>query len=265
MSEESALWYSSLDGLSLFARRFGTGSRRGALLCLHDVARTSRSLVPLAQGIASQRRVLIPDLRGHGRSDYPFDLKSYSVKALAEDAAALLATEEIAEAIVLGCGLGGIIALQLAVQHSQSILGVVLCECSPELTPQAIEETALRTELAASLGSWARAEQALHGARLILRDDEGRPSEDWDPAAAPSLALSLASMKSLPLFEQVRGKPVLALRGASSPNVSAEACEAMARCNSDLKCVNIAGISDARRFDQPEILKPIKAFLARFA
>lgn len=265
MSEESALWYSSLDGLSLYARRFRATSRRATLLCLHDAARTSRSLAPLAQRVSLQRSVLIPDLRGHGRSDYAFDIKSYSIQTLAEDTAQLLTVEEISEAVVLGCGLGGLVGLQLTAALPRVVAGLILCEASPTLSADAINEAALRTELAASLGSWAQAEQALHGARLILRDDAGRPHEDWDPAAARSLADSLAATKFQPLLERTRGKPMLAVRGASSSFTSLEAFEAMAHCSRDLKCVSIAGVSDARQFDRPEVLKTIEDFLASLA
>ncbi|MFZ1991607.1 MAG: alpha/beta fold hydrolase [Alphaproteobacteria bacterium] len=261
MSEESAVWYSSLDGLSLFARRLGASSRRAALLCLHDVAQTSRSFIPLAHEVASVRNVLIPDLRGHGRSDYPFDLKTYSIAMLAEDAAALLAIEEVDAAIVVGSGFGGIVALQLAALRPKAVTAVVLCECSPDLLPETITQEALRAELAASLGAWAQAERALHGARLILRDEEGRPHEDWDPAAAPRLAHSLAQTKCWPLFEAAHGKPMLAIRGGASAKTSAADFEAMARCNTALKVVTIPNAADARHFDQPEILRPIIGFL----
>ena len=262
MSEESAVWYSSLDGLSLFARRFNASSRRTPLLCLHDVAQTSRGFFPLAREAAAVRNVLVPDLRGHGRSDYPFDLKTYSIKMLAEDAAALLAIEEIDAAIVVGSGFGGIIALQLAALRPKFVTAIALCECSPDLSPETLTQEALRAELAASLGSWAQAERALHGARLILRDDEGRPHEDWDPAAPAVLAHALAQTKCWPLFEAARGKPMLAIRGAASSKTSNADFEAMARCNSALKLVTIPNAADAGHFDQPEILKPIIGFLA---
>jgi pimeloyl-ACP methyl ester carboxylesterase len=163
---------------------------------------------------------------------------------------------------VIGCGVGGIIALQLAAAHPEMINAIILCESSPDLSPQTITQEAMRAEIAASLGGWAQAEQALHGARLILRDDAGHPREDWDPAAAPSLARSLGETKPWPLFEAARGKPVLALRGAASPTTSKDAFDAMARRKSDLKCVSIAGSPDARRFDEPETLKAITGFLA---
>lgn len=238
MSEESALWYSSLDGLSLFARRFGAPSRRAPLLCLHDVARTSRSIVPLAQEIAPYRRVLIPDIRGHGRSDYPFDLRSYSIKTLADDAAQLLKTEEITKAVVLGCGLGSIVGLQLTAHQPDAVVALILCEPGCEL---------------ASLPE------------AISRNDEEVMRDDWDPVAAPSLARSLVATNCPSLLEQCRGKPILALRGANSLRAGADALKAMAHCNGDLELLSIAGISDARRFDRPEILKPIKAFLANLA
>jgi pimeloyl-ACP methyl ester carboxylesterase len=265
MSETSALWYSSADGLSLFARRFDGKDRRTPVLCLHDIAETSRIFAPLADELCARRTVLVPDLRGHGRSDYALEPSAYSIENIAKDALALLDVEEIRAAAVIGCGLGGTAALTLAADHPKRIAAIVLCESGPDLAPEALRQEVLRTELAASLGSWEQAEQALPTARLILRDDHGHPTRDWDPVAAQQLLSSLAATKPWGFFGSLAQKPMLAVRGATSTLIDAAAFEAMARRKSDLKRVSLEGVSDARRFDRKAIIDAIAGFLGAAA
>jgi len=62
--------------------------------------------------VAGPVRTLVPDLRGAGRSDAPPG--PYSVSDLAADAAAVLADAGVRTATVVGAGLGGMVALDLA-------------------------------------------------------------------------------------------------------------------------------------------------------
>ena len=109
----------------------GSASRRTPLLCLHDAAQTSRIFRPLAQEMATRRHVLMPDLRGHGRSDFAIDIATYTVETLASDVERLMDLEAIKLCTVIGCGIGGLIALQLAARRPAAVAAIVLCESDP--------------------------------------------------------------------------------------------------------------------------------------
>jgi pimeloyl-ACP methyl ester carboxylesterase len=78
-------------------------------------------LVPLLQGHA---RLILPDLRGFGRS--PVTDGVYSMRLLAEDVARLLDRLDIEKAVVVGHSMGGYITLAFAHAYPGRLLGLGL-------------------------------------------------------------------------------------------------------------------------------------------
>jgi pimeloyl-ACP methyl ester carboxylesterase len=74
-------------------------------------------------------RVIIFDPRGAGRSATTED--GYTMQAYADDAAAVLRAAEVESAHVLGTSFGGMIALNLALQHPQCVRHLVLACTTP--------------------------------------------------------------------------------------------------------------------------------------
>lgn len=101
-----------------------TGNRRGEpLLLLHGYTDSSRSWSLVAPHL-SKYRLLIPDLRGHGRSDAP--QCCYAPATLAEDARLLLDALGIERAAVAGHSLGSLAAMELAAAHPGLVTHLVL-------------------------------------------------------------------------------------------------------------------------------------------
>ena len=91
-----------------------TGQGRPVVL-LHgfpDSGRLWRHQVPALAGAGFQ--VIVPDLRGYGRSDKPEDVEAYSMMFLAGDVLAVLADLGIARAHVVGHDWGAALAWGLA-------------------------------------------------------------------------------------------------------------------------------------------------------
>ena len=83
--------------------------------------------------LAAQRRVLIFDPRGAGRSDKP-DIP-YTIPMLADDAAGLLAALGIARADVCGVSMGGRVALALALDHPALVRSLILVSTGATVRP----------------------------------------------------------------------------------------------------------------------------------
>ena len=59
------------DGLTLYARDYpGPSSDAPVALCLHGLSRNSRDFEDFAPWLQQTHRVLVPDQRGRGRSQY---------------------------------------------------------------------------------------------------------------------------------------------------------------------------------------------------
>jgi pimeloyl-ACP methyl ester carboxylesterase len=85
------------------------------LLLVHGLMITGEMFDPVVARFAKQYRVIVPDLRGHGRSrGLP---PPYTAVQLAADLARLLDHLRIDSAAVLGYSQGGAIAQQLALDH----------------------------------------------------------------------------------------------------------------------------------------------------
>jgi pimeloyl-ACP methyl ester carboxylesterase len=102
-------------------RLVGTGE---PLLLLHGLLVSGRMFEPLIGHLRTRYRMLIPDLRGHGKSGMlpgPYD-----VATIARDLDCVLAEAGFARFVVLGYSHGGAVAQQLARRRSQDVKQLVL-------------------------------------------------------------------------------------------------------------------------------------------
>ena len=94
------------------------------LLLVHGLMVTGDMFAPVVDRFASSHRVIVPDLRGHGRSRaLP---PPYTARQLAADLAEVLQQLGIGSTAVLGYSQGGAIAQQLALDWSQHCHRLVL-------------------------------------------------------------------------------------------------------------------------------------------
>ncbi|MEP7025686.1 MAG: alpha/beta fold hydrolase [Actinomycetota bacterium] len=78
--------------------------------------------------LARHHRVITIDGRGNGRSDRPADPAAYTVREYVADAVAVLDATGTGRAVVAGMSLGAPRAIELAGQHPDRVLGVVLID-----------------------------------------------------------------------------------------------------------------------------------------
>ncbi len=71
--------------------------------------------------LAAQHTLILPDLRGHGRSEKPPVAGAYSRASLAADVLAVMDEEGIERAPVVGYSMGGMVALELLGRHGARI------------------------------------------------------------------------------------------------------------------------------------------------
>src|SRR5213075_2745189 len=131
--------WTSADGLSLYARDYagGDGEARLPVICLHGLTRNSKDFEDVAPVIAaSGRRVIVPDVRGRGRSGYARDPASYEPKTYARDVLDLMDGLGIARAVFIGTSMGGLITMTVAALRSKAVAAVVLNDVGPAVAPQ---------------------------------------------------------------------------------------------------------------------------------
>ncbi|MER9163809.1 alpha/beta hydrolase [Mesorhizobium sp. M0715] len=104
-----------------------------ALLLVHGFTDTSRSFSLLAPYLAG-RRLIMPDLRGHGASQAG---RGCSVADFADDIAGLIQILRLDRPVVVGHSLGAMVAIALAARHGELVGGLVVMASTlkPDFAP----------------------------------------------------------------------------------------------------------------------------------
>ena len=272
----------SHDALSLYVRDYGDPlDARPALLCLGGLTRNSSDFDSFAEWRSGDaRRVICPDYRGRGRSDYDRNWRNYDPRAYLRDIQDLLAALNVHKVVVVGTSLGGILAMAMGAAQPGALAGAVLNDIGPEVEaegmghilryirrdrPQRDWEEAVATikrtmpNLAfQNEASWLRMAQ-----NTFRRSEDGKLRFDWDVnVAKPMLRPSYKIPDMWPLFRTLRNVPVLLLRGERSDILSPSCVERMRKAKPDLTAREIPGTGHAPTLGEPEARAALDEFLA---
>ncbi len=93
------------------------------IICLHGHPGFGRSMSVFTDRLSQHFKTIAPDLRGYGKSQtrQPFSMQDHL-----HDLQALLDQQSIEQCIILGWSLGGILALELALQSPHRVTGLIL-------------------------------------------------------------------------------------------------------------------------------------------
>jgi len=278
--------YTVHDGLTLYARDYGAlHGPKTPLLCLPGLTRNSRDFHSLAERFSTTRRVLAPDYRGRGRSEYTGNYRSYSPIVEMSDVFQLMTLAHVDDAIIIGTSRGGIIAMLMAALRPSAVRAVVLNDIGAAIPPTALLRIAGYVRNMPYFQNWERAiysfrrlnedtftnlsdEQWDGFARrgLIYRD--GAVRTDFDPLLAKALddqlgAIAGATLSLWPQFAALLRKPVLVIRGANSDVLAAETVQQMRSLKRDLMSVTVPHRGHPPLLDEPRALRAIDKLVAQ--
>ncbi|GAA2314225.1 hypothetical protein GCM10010234_69090 [Streptomyces hawaiiensis] len=114
-----------LGRIRLFSTALGPADAP-ALLLVHGWGGDGREWSPHAEALADEFRVLVPDLRGHGRSEVP--QRGNTPKEMADDLAALIDASGTGQVTAVGHSMGGQVVNLLAVRHPHHVRSVVVLD-----------------------------------------------------------------------------------------------------------------------------------------
>jgi esterase len=107
----------------------GTGKD---VILIHGLFGSLENLNMIAKGLKDNYRVTNIDVRNHGLS---FHQKSMGYDELAQDVIDLMAKLNIEQASILGHSMGGKIAMQIALEHSNKVDKLIVADISPVAYP----------------------------------------------------------------------------------------------------------------------------------
>jgi pimeloyl-ACP methyl ester carboxylesterase len=278
--------FRSSDGLTLSYRDYPgpSGARAAPALCLPGLTRNARDFEALALGLARSRRVLSPDLRGRGRSDYDPNPANYQPSTYLRDVLELLAAAGAERVLAIGTSLGGLLTLLLAGARPGALTGAVLNDIGPVVEEAGLARIRSYVGKSGALRDWREAAEACRAANGVAFPDfgdadwlafaqrccvampEGGVRFDYDPRMAQPLAGSggaPAAGDPWRLWAPLASIPTLVIRGASSDILSEATLAEMRRRKPDTLAVTVPNRGHAPLLDEPEALAAIRDFAAR--
>ena len=272
--------YTGPDGsLSLYARDYGGDGP--PLLMMHGLTRNSGDFDGLAAHLAGNYRLIVPDQRGRGRSDYDPDPSRYRPDVYAADMFALLEELGVERPGVVGTSMGGLIALVMNAMRPGIFPAVVFNDIGPVLSPEGLARIGGYVGGGKPMADWDEAASACAAinrdafpdfaeadwrdwARRTCRElPDGRVEYAYDPAIAAGFEDTAAPQPDLwPLWEALGDTAVLVVRGALSDLLSARTVETMGqRHRGPFAKVTVPGRGHAPLLDEPAALGAIRPFL----
>ncbi|WP_435418108.1 alpha/beta hydrolase [Parerythrobacter aurantius] len=286
-TEADAAWtdrqWESADGLKLHYRDYPGEPGLAPVLCLHGLTRNARDFAVLAERIAPSRRVIVPEMRGRGMSDYAKDSASYNAAQYVADVELLLGELQFDRFIAIGTSLGGIMTMMLAAAGAERIVAAVLNDIGPVIEPRGLETIRGYVGQGRSFQTWMHAARALRevhqrayprfgiedwlamAKRVMVLGQGGRIVFDYDMAIAEPFNTAPANAAPADLwaaYSALAGIPQVLVRGAQSDILSEATAREMKARSERLTLVTVPDTGHAPLLTQPDVLAAIDALLA---
>jgi pimeloyl-ACP methyl ester carboxylesterase len=116
------------DGVKIHYEVHGDGP---PLILTHGYSSTSAMWAGQVEALSKHHKLILWDMRGHGRSDYPNDPSLYSEALTVGDIAALLDEVGAKRAIVGGLSLGGYMSLAFYRGHPERVAALLIIDTGP--------------------------------------------------------------------------------------------------------------------------------------
>lgn len=276
-------YWTSPDGLKLHFRDYDGADDCPPVICLHGLTRNARDFAALAERLAPRWRVIVPEMRGRGMSEYAKDPATYSPLTYVADVEALLTELEISRFVAIGTSMGGLMTMLLAQRDARRLAAAVINDIGPELDPAGIARIAGYVGQGRSFPTWMHAARALqeeHGQwfpdftietwlemakRTMVLGQNGRIVFDYDMAIAEPFKVpgGAAPADLWPAFEALADVPVLVVRGALSDLLSDKTLAAMKSRHPQMQAVTVPRMGHAPMLVEPEAIAAIEALLAQ--
>ena len=277
--------WESEDGLRLHYRDYAGGEGKPPLLCLHGLTRNARDFEPLAARFAGEWRLIVPDMRGRGQSEYARDSASYGIASYVDDVVRLLRRLDCGSVVTIGTSMGGMIAMLMAAGNAWPLAGAVLNDIGPELEPAGIERIREYVGQGGSFETWMHAARHLReqaepahpdytiddwlafARRVMVVGGNGRIVFDYDMKIADEFN-SPPRGASTDLWGALRalaGIPTLVLRGQLSDLLSAATVKKMQAELPGLRAVTVPRVGHPPTLAEPAAQQAIAELLAEVA
>jgi len=272
---------SACGRLDLAARLYpGAGP---TLLLMHGLTRNSADFAPLAERLVGRYRMVVPDQRGRGLSQWDPETTNYRPDVYAHDMFALLESLGIARTAVIGTSMGGLIAMVMNAIRPDVVGPVIFNDVGPVLEAEGLTRIQGYVGPSQAMANWDEAAahcRAINGAALPYLDEagwhdfarrtcieqaDGTILFAYDPAIAQGVAGSAPSTVPpdlWPLWDMLDTKPALVIRGERSDLLARKTVDEMrGRHAGPFATAEVPQAGHAPILNEPVALDAIDRFL----
>jgi pimeloyl-ACP methyl ester carboxylesterase len=230
-------------------KEWGDANNPKVLVCVHGLSRVSDDFDTLAESLASDYRVICPDVVGRGRSDWLPNPQHYIIPQYVADMMTLLARINAETVHWLGTSMGGLIGLGLASLPESPIGKLILNDIGPSINPSALarighyigeavqfatfdEAAGYIRKISASFGKLTDEEWHKFAADVLRQNADGQWIRHYDLglavpfSAATEASGQMAEAMLWAAFDAIKC-PTLLIRGAQSDLLTTEVAQAM--------------------------------------
>ena len=259
---------------------WGDPANPRAVICVHGLTRNGRDFDYFAQALASEFRVVCPDVAGRGQSDWLTAKPDYNYVQYMSDMTALIGrvTAGGAQAVNwVGTSMGALLGILLASLPQTPISKLVANDAGPLVPKSALQRLAqyvgkdARFATFEELEAYLRRVSAPFGALTdaqwrhltetsAKQYDDGRWGMSYDPAIGLALQGNLNDVDLWAQWDAI-ACPALVLRGAQSDVLLPETAKAMTQRGPKAKLFEIADVGHAPMLMTDEQVKIVRDFL----
>ena len=171
--------------IDLYYEVHGSGP---AILLTHGYSADTQMWAPNIEALSARHKLILWDVRGHGRSGAPADPALYSRDKTMHDMAALLDHLQIERAVIGGLSLGGYLSLAFNVFHPDRVRGLLIFDTGPGYRNDEAREG--WTRMAIESGEKHASTGLRLAARGILTQQDSKVLDSMPGICVPTLVLA---------------------------------------------------------------------------
>ena len=236
------------------------------VLLVHGYPLTGALWDEVVPHLTTDHRVIVPDLRGHGRSDA---VERVSMEEMADDLVAVLeAADEERPVVLVGMSMGGYVSLAFCRRHRERVRGLALVDSRASAdSPEAADNRRRTAEQVLEQGSAAGVAEEMAG-KLFAEDADPLLRERWRqrmaataPAGVAAALHAMADRADSTGFLRETDLPLLVVVGSEDRITPAEEARELAE-HSGATLEIIEGAGHAAPAERPrEVAEALRRFL----
>jgi pimeloyl-ACP methyl ester carboxylesterase len=274
-------YFTSADGLRLYCRDYAGPSDAVPVLCLPGLTRNSRDFAALAAWLSGERRVVCPDFRGRGKSDYDPEWRNYHPAQYAADTWGLLDELGLDKVVLIGTSLGGWMAMLMNYQQAGRIAAAIMNDIGPEANPEGIARvtagagrldrvSTIEEAIAQAKGiyeiafpDWDDEQWRIYTETTYRQTDDGHFDLNFDRNIGHAAREGVSGLTVEPwdLFDSLRDVPTLVIHGELSDILTENIILKMQQRKPDLRVAGVSNRGHAPLLDEKEAVDAIETFL----